>query len=259
MLPAVGDVLQFEVKSGVALLFRVVAEDGESRCVVLTRWTGKPLSKSLPRAASMFEVQPLKHHAWDRPMIGGWVSAAAPSSVKTVGRAKVKSVEAKRVMHPREWVLAKKKTKAMGERVLPVASWDGLLRDARAQWRWDHERELVLEEESRIEVGKAEALNAYVAKTSRGVKGFIGERFFETWDERVPSEVVKSLEALMQRAAKAIDSGGDAATNVGALVDAFFDVDYDFDELDQEELLAVASRLARAAGLSDAEFESLLD
>jgi hypothetical protein len=111
VLPAVGDVLQFEVKPGVALLFRVVASEEKARCVVLTKWVGAPVKRP-PRAATLFAVQPLKHHAWDRPMIGGWVNVATPQVVTKIGNAKVKPVEAKRVLHPKKCVMATKKTRA---------------------------------------------------------------------------------------------------------------------------------------------------
>jgi hypothetical protein len=163
VLPQVGEVLQFEVKPGVALLFRAVAKVEGARCVVLTRWSGPP-PETVPRAKSVFEVQPLQHHQWDRPMIGGWVSAEPPAGVRRVGKAKLRAGEAKRVMHPRDFVMASSRSAEMGQRVLPVASWESLMRDARAQWRWEHERAAVLAEDEARERAKLEAAVAELAR-----------------------------------------------------------------------------------------------
>lgn len=158
-LPRLGDVFQFEVKAGVAVLFRVVASEGDARCVVLTRWSGPP-RKTVPSPVDVFKVQALKHHQWDRPMIGGWVTAPPPPSVVKLGNVKLRAEEPRRVLHPRVWVTAKKQTKTMAKKVLAMASWESLMRDARAQWRWDHEREAVLAEDEAVQRAKLAAMEA---------------------------------------------------------------------------------------------------
>lgn len=167
-LPSPGDVFQFEVRPGVVMLLRVVAKEGDARCVVLTRWSGAPPGKSVPRSAEVFKVQPLKHHAWDRPMIGGWVTVSPPERVTKVGTVKLRAEEPKRVLHPRLWVTAKKQTKAMAKKVLPMASWESLMRDARAQWRWEHEHAQVLAEDAAVEQAKLDAMAAEVLRMRAG-------------------------------------------------------------------------------------------
>lgn len=162
-LPKLGDVFQFEVKPGVAMLFRCVAQEGDGRCVVLTRWSGPPRAK-VPSPVTVFQVQPLKHHQWDRPMIGGWVTVQPPESVTRIGTVKLRAVEPKRVLHPRVWVTAKKQTPAMAKKVLPMASWESLMRDARAQWRWENEHAAVLAEDEAVLRAKMEAMAAEVIK-----------------------------------------------------------------------------------------------
>ena len=162
-LPKAGDVFQFEVKSGVAMLFRCVAQEGDGRCVVLSRWFGEP-RKTVPSSPSLFTVQPLKHHQWDRPMIGGWVTTPPPDAVVKLGMVKLRDVEPRRVLHPRVWVTAKKQTPTMARKVLPMASWDSLVRDARAQWRWKNEHAAVLAEDEAVQRAKLEAMAAEVIK-----------------------------------------------------------------------------------------------
>lgn len=266
--PEPGDVLTYEVSPGRCVLFRVVAKVDDARCVVLTRWEGKP-PKKVPTAKSVKEVQPLEHHQWKRPMIGGWVREPMPDGVAKVGRVAVTKPERARVMHPRDWVNATKKTPDMGQKVLPMSAWAGLLRDAKAQWRWDHEREAVLAEEAAVQAAKLEAFNRAViaerekktALLARPMKSFREEVFFAKWTH-APKAMVAALEATMQKTVVALEGKlGDAAVpSLMRLVENFNELDgaheHEFDTADAEELMEAAFTLALVARVSEEVFET---
>lgn len=265
MRPEVGDVLAYEVSEGRAVLLRVVAQVDDACCVVLSRWQGKP-PKKVPTAKALFEVQPLKHHQWDRPMIGGWVREPLPPEVRVVGRVAVKRPERARVMHPRDFVNAVKKTTAMGQRVLPMASWFGVLRDAKAQWRWDHERDEVLAEEKAAQDVKLEAYEAAVEQlkaeklrqATRSFDEWKSQRFFETWSH-APAALVTQLEAAMQATVTQLEREADPLPALRELMKKFNVLNgaagHEFDGADGEELAQAAELLAQAAGLDAERFE----
>jgi hypothetical protein len=267
-LPEPGDVLTYEVSPGRCVLLRVVARVDDARCVVLTRWQGKA-PKKVPTAKSVKEVQPLEHHQWKRPMVGGWVREPLPDEVVRLGKLAVTRTERARVMHPRDWVNATTKTPHLGQKVLPMSGWAGLLRDAKAQWRWDHDRDAVLAEEAAVQAAKLEAFNRAVleererktALLARDVKSFREERFFATW-EHAPKALVTALEGAMQAAVQALEGkrGDVAVPSLMRLVEAFNSLDgahgHEFDTADAEELMEAAFTLALVTRVSEETFEA---
>jgi hypothetical protein len=121
-LPEPGEVFALEVSKGVDVLLRVVASVGKSRCVVVTK------------AEDLFSVQPMAHHGWKRPMIGGWVMEPPPPELRAQGLVPLRAGEAERVLHPETWVKLAKKTAALSHRVLPLCAWGLLVNDATAAW-----------------------------------------------------------------------------------------------------------------------------
>ena len=260
-LPAPGEVFTFEVSPGTCVLFRVVDEVADTRCVVLTRWSGaRP--KKVPTAKTVFEVQPLKHHQWDRPMIGGWVREPPPEDVAPLGKVRLRRGEKTRVMHPREWVNATVKSAAAGKKVLPIASWDGLLREALAQWRWDHDRAAVEAEDAQREAAKQEAVLAaaqelLAARTPVGpeptatrpsLDALAKETFFDHWSH-APAVVREMLEREVQAALKALRAG--AGTRALKQLARRFEAlngehGYSYDTIDEEELVGVLEKLEDA-------------
>ena len=161
-LPQPGDVFALEVSKGVEVLLRVVASLGKSRCVVVTMHSGPPLDHA-PSGAELFLAQPMAHHGWNRPMLGGWVVEPPPSALRALGEVPLRAGEAERVLHPETWVKLPKKTAALSHKVLPLCGWDVLLDDARLQWRWDHQRAAVLAEDAQREREKRATFEAAVA------------------------------------------------------------------------------------------------
>jgi len=262
---AVGEVWAYEVRPGRAVLFRAVAADDDATCVVLTRWEG-PTPRRAPRSNRVHEVQPLTHHEFDRPMIGGWVKTPPPASVRAVGVVPLAEGEAGRVVHPRDWVNAPKKTAALGKKVLPFFSWDTLLRDALAQWRWEHEKKTVLAEDAKSAGSGFEALQAALQRNrrsaereqKRGIAGLQGKRFFAAWKDHAPAELIDALEAAVAGALVSLEGKREraAVAPLMSLVRTFNALDgragHSFDAGDADDLVAIVERLGRASGMSPA-------
>lgn len=176
MKPRVGEVFVLTVAPGADVWLRVVAKREGAWCVVMT-------------GATVFDVQPLTQHGWNRPMLGGWVSDASPLPSRGVTR--VKPVEQQRVQHPKAW-LAKRDA---GRAVLPVMTWDGLISQARQQWRWDHERAAVKREEVRADAASLARFDAAVrsADASSGAA-------FPAWVGVVPDALIHDAEAAVRDA-----------------------------------------------------------
>jgi hypothetical protein len=201
-------------------------------------------------------------------MIGGWVKEPLPENVVRVGTLAVTRTERARVMHPRDWVNAAKKTATMGNKVLPMSGWAGLLRDARAQWRWDHDREAVLEEEAAVHAVKLEAFNRAVIEEQRKKAAMLsgelqalrGARFFAQWTH-APEKLVATLERAMQTTVEALDgrTGDEAVPALASLIRSLNALDgahgHEFDAADGEELMEAVLMISRAVQLSEDEFD----
>lgn len=265
-LPEPGDVLAFTV-STVDVLLRVVDAQGDARCVVMTRATG-----ALKKTPSLFEVQPLAHHAWNRPVLGAWVTTPPPQGVRRLGAVPLRAGEAARVLHPEQWVKQVVKTKADAQRVVSLASWDVLLRDVRLQWRWDHERAAVLAEDAARERQQASSLAAALeahgrqreAVVTRGVSALKRRRFFTAWKGSAPRALITAAEALLRDAVTSLEgkTPAQATRRLRQLVKAFNALDgahgHTFDGVDREDIVEALSTLALACNVDDDTFEEVL-
>lgn len=271
-LPQPGEVFAFEVRAGVELLLRVVAAVGDTRCVVASRFSGPP-RKRPPKAAALFAVQPLDHHDRARPLIGGWVSTPAPRSLRLLGRVRVESAEAARVLHPEAWVKVPRKTAALAQKVVPLTTWGALCDEARAQWRWDHERADVEREDAARDRGQADTLEAALARNRaeeealvrEGLPGLRDRRFFAAWEGEKPEALVRAAERAMRAAVRELDGLNPslAARRLVKLVKTFNALDgkhgEPFDASDAEDLMEAVLVLAQVCDVTADDFTRLVD
>ncbi len=271
-LPQPGEVFAYEVGAGVELLLRVVAAVGDSRCVVASRFSGAPCTTP-PEGAALFAVQPLDHHDRARPLIGGWVSTPAPRSLRRVGRVPVRRSEAARVLHPEAWVKVPRKTAALAQKVVPLTTWGALCDEARAQWRWDHERADVEREDAARDRDQAETLGAALARNraeeealvGKGLPGLRARRFFAVWGGEKPDALVRAAERAMSDAVRELDglTPSRAARRLVKLVKTFNALDGKhgeaFDASDAEDIMEAVLLLAQVCDVTADDFTRLVD
>jgi hypothetical protein len=261
-LPEQGEVFALEVSKGVDVLLRVVAALGKTRCVVMT----KP-------ADGAYEVQPIAHHGWNRPMLGGWVNEPAPPQLRSLGVVPLRPGESDQVLHPETWVKLPKKTAGLSHKVLPLCAWDLLVRDATLQWRWDHQREQVLAEDAKAEREKKNAFEAAIAAQGKrratlqkkGVASLKRRRFFAAWKGAVPGALIREAEAAMRDAVLSLEgkSPAQAARRLATLVRTFNKLDGHhgrrFDTTDAEDIMDAVGTVAFASGVDDVVFDEVID
>lgn len=271
-LPVPGELFALEVSKGTEVLFRVVAALGQTRCVVLSRHAG-PSLKRAPEGEAVFQVQPVAHHGWNRPMLGGWVSEPAPADLRALGRVPLRAGEAERVLHPESWVKLPRKTPELSHRVLPLCAWGLLIRDARSQWRWDHQRAAVLAEDAQAEREKQLKFEAALAAQGKrvatlqkkGVASLRRRRFFGAWKGAVPAALIAEAEAAMREAVVELEgkSAAQAARRLARLVRAFNRLDgrhgHAFDGTDAEDIMEAVGTVAFACGVEDDVFDEVVD
>lgn len=271
-LPQPGDVFAYEVRAGVELLLRVVAAVGDTRCVVATCFSG-PARKTPPKDAALFAAQPLDHHDRERPLIGGWISTPAPKTLRRLGRVPVKRTESARVLHPEAWVKVPRKTAALAQKVVPLTTWDALCDEARAQWRWDHERAAVEREDAARDRDQADTLEAALARNraeeeallSKGLPGLRERRFFAVWEGEKSDALIREAEEAMRGAVRELEglSPARAAQRLVKLVKAFNALDgkhgEPFDASDAEDIMEAVLLLAQVCDVTADDFTRLVD
>lgn len=272
-LPQPGDVFACEVGAGTELLLRVVAAVGDARCVVATRLSGPPRKTPPKTDAALFAVQPVDHHDRERPLLGGWVSLPAPKTLRRLGRVPVKRTESSRVLHPEAWVKVPRKTTALAQKVLPLTTWDALCDEARAQWRWEHERAAVEREDAAKGRQQADTLEAALARNraeeeallAKGLSGLQARRFFAVWEGEKSAELVRAAEDAMRDAVRELEglSPTRAAQRLAKLVKAFNALDgkHDerFDASDAEDVMEAVLVLAQVCDVTADDFTRLVD
>jgi hypothetical protein len=265
-------VFALEVSKGVEVLLRVVAAQGKTRCVVVTRHSGPPLERP-PVTKEIFEGQPLAHHGWNRPLIGGWVADAPPPELRPLGVLPLRKQESERVLHPETWWRLPKKTAELSHKVLPLCAWGLLVRDARVQWRWEHERADVLAEDAKLERENEAKFEAAVTAQGKrkatlqkkGVASLKKKRFFAAWKGAVPAPLIKEAELAMQEAIASLEgkSPAQAARRLARLVRTFNALDghhgRSFDTIDAEDIMDAVGTVAFACGVDDEVFDEVID
>lgn len=268
-LPQAGEVFAVRVAASNAneVALRVIDVCEGAACVVMTTWSAKgPLPK-------IFTLQAFDHHSWNRPVLGGWVQRPAPAEVRLLGVVPVRAAERARVLHPKLWLAMREKTAAMSKRVLPLVSWDGVLIDARAQWRWLHERAAVLAEDARAQALSQSKLFAAAAKQhaqrkrllGSGVEGLQKKRFFAAWSGAVPKRMQTAAERLLR---SAVTPGSELSKpewirRLISVVEAFNELDgsygHDFSTPDTEDIMEAVALVATACGIDDDTFDAEID
>ena len=261
-----------EVAKDLDVLLRVVAAAGTTRCVVVTKHSGPTLERA-PTTQGLFEVQPIAHHGWNRPLLGGWVSDAPPAGVRSLGVVPLRTGEGERVLHPEAWVKLAKKTAELSHKVLPLCAWGLLISDARTQWRWDHQRAAVLAEDAKLEREKKATFEAAIAAQGKrratlqktGVASLRRKRFFGAWKGAVPRAMIEEAEGAMRDAVLWLEgkSPSQAARRLASLVRKFNSLDgqhgRSFDSTDREDIMAAVGTVAFACGVEDAVFDEVID
>lgn len=266
-----GELLALDVAPARWAVLRVLAVEQGDACVVLTSWSG-PAGTSLAalrRNAALFTPQPLTHHKWSRPALGAWVKPPPPEAVTPVGRVPLRRGEAARCLHPSAWVSAPRKTAELAGRVLPVSSWEQLLDQARKQWRWDHDRAGLLEEEAAAQVARVAALQAAMARNAEaeraeeaaGLEGLVRHRFLPAWADEKPKALARAAEKLFRDAVKDLRQlpARSAPKRLRGLVtelNALY-ARYELDGEDAEDLLDALERLLRATPLTAQQVDAL--
>lgn len=266
-----GELLALDVAPSRWAVLRVLAEERGDLCVVMTRWSGPantPL-KALRRAPGLFELQPLSHHKWARPAVGGWLKPPAPASLAPLGKVPLRAGEAEQVLHPSAWVNAPRKTAELAARVLPVMRWDQLIDQARKQWRWEHDREALLREEATAQVERVAALQQAMARNAdeerareaAGLDGLARHRFFPAWRAEKPAALHRAAEKLLRDAVKDLRAlpARSVPRRLREVMAGFnaLHARYAFDSADAEDILEALERLARAAKLGPAQRDAL--
>jgi len=271
-LPAVGELFAFAVAPGVEGVLRVVAAHDASRCVVVTRVQGSPLKKA-PKGEALFELEPMTHHERRRPMMGCWVSVGPPAGVRSLGVVPLRADEGERVLHPEPWVKAARKTAALAAKVLPLASWDVVVADARAQWRWVHERDAVLAEDMRAERQRLDVFSAALAAqgketealAQRGVTALKRQRFFGAWKGQLPRALINDAELALREAVVSLEgrTAKQAASRLTKLVRAFNRLGkahgHTFDTTEAEDIMDAVGTVALACGVDETTFDDAID
>ena len=261
-----------EVSKGVDVVLRVVAAHGKTRCVVVTRHFGATLERA-PSSAEVFQVQPIAHHGWRRPVLGGWVSEVPPPALRPLGNVALRVGEAERVLHPETWVKLAKKTADLSHKVLPLCAWGLLVSDARVQWRWEHQRAAVLAQDAKAErESKANFAAAVAAQGERkatlqkkGVASLQKKRFFAAWKGSVPPALIRQAEAAMREAVLSLEgkSPARAARRLATLVRTFNTLNAQhgrcFDTTDAQDVMDALGTVAFACGVDDAVFDEVVD
>jgi hypothetical protein len=266
-----GELLALDVAPARWAVLRVLAVEQGDACVVLTSWSG-PAGTSLGalrRNAALFTPQPLTHHKWSRPALGAWVKPPTLEALTPVGRVPLRRGEAARFLHPSAWVSAPRKTVELARRVLPVSSWAQLLDQARKQWRWDHDRAGLLEEEEAAQVARVAALQAAMARNAEaeraeeaaGLEGLVRHRFLPAWADEKPPALARAAEKLFRDAVKDLRQlpARSAPKRLRGLVtelNALY-ARYELDGDDAEDLLDALERLLRATPLTARQVDAL--
>jgi hypothetical protein len=267
-LPIAGEVFAYEVAPGVEVLLRAVETHGATACLVLTRVEGARRQKP-PRVPALFEVEPFARRGL--AMTGAWVSEGPPQEVRRLGQVAVRDFERSRVVHPESWVKAQRKSAA--QTVLTMASWKRLLDDVRRQWRWTHEREVVLAEEARAETEKlsefARALEQQRQENERlverGVASLIKQRFFGAWKGQLPRALINDAERAMHAAVVELEgrTPRQATGRLAKLVREFNRLgsahEHTFDATESEDIMDAVGTLALACGVDEEAFDERID
>jgi hypothetical protein len=253
-------------------VLRVVAAYDASRCVVVTRVQGSSLKKA-SKGEARFELEPMTHHERRRPMMGCWVSVGPPAGVRSLGVVPLRAHEGERVLHPEPWVKATLKTAVLAAKVLPLASCDVVMADARAQFRWVHEREAVLAEDARAEHQRLDQFSAALAAQGketealarRGVTALKARRFFGAWKGQLPRALISDAELALRETVLSLEgrTAKQAARALTKLVRTFNRLGpahgHTFDSTEAEDIMDAVGTVALACGVDEATFDTAID
>jgi hypothetical protein len=249
-LPALGDAFAFPLADGRFSVCRVLLD---ATSAVAKKW-GNPvvavavsawIGSEIPGVDDpvLRPILHLNHHAWSDEPATIWVSEEPPSHFIYLGKIKPTA---------KEQALCR----------LSFGRWESLTIQPLTQWRWDHERGVVLAEDAIQE--KAEAERQLVAQQQRDeylsrvtLEQLRTRRFFRRW--RIPpAKAVRASRELMTRTVERLIELGPNASEVARMaalqecIEAFnsLDAKMKFIETDEREDICVEfEAVVHACGL----------
>lgn len=169
----------------------------------------------------------------------------------------------------KEFVLLGTTAPSLEEKRFDTDSYGGWLNfqfDALTQWRWDHEREKLLQDEAEEERAMSDKQDAVQAAHEAELKSMTLEklakyRFFPDWDDYPSAKVINAARRLMKETvAQLADLGKPASkskkmASIKSCVESFNALNTKYDEfIDtdiREDILVEIDRLTRASGLGE--------
>jgi hypothetical protein len=249
-LPEIGDAFAFPLADGRLSVCRVLldATSTEAKnwghpvvCVAVSTWIGTELPTVDDPA--LRPILHLNHHLWSNVPSTLWVSEQVPSNFTFLGK-----------IEPTD------KEQALAH--MAFGRWDHLAIQPLAQWRWDHERDVVLAEDRLRE--KAEAERRHVAEKERA--GYLSRvtlqdlrthRFFPRW-KAPPDRAVRASRELMAYTVQRLLEMGSSASGEARMavlqecIEAFnsLDAELDFIEtVEREDICEEFEAVVHACGL----------
>jgi hypothetical protein len=249
-----GDVMLLPVSETRAVALRVVAIRADECCVLATRWEGPlhPARVAVSRSRRVRQPRPLEHHERRRPLLGAWLSQPLP--LQRFARAPRRAEPP--VIHPREWARQTRGAPLDASRVVPRLGWSQFVEEVRTQWRWEHDRRALLDEEAAVRRAGQGALAAALAATREveTLQALARASFLAPWRSEKPRPLYLAAVGILRRAATQLAGAAQAeATAVmRRAVDEIraLDARWEFDDDDLDDLRYELRRLARAAGVS---------
>lgn len=185
--PPVGSVFASQTTDGryaVGRVLRIETEKGEARALIAaSSWLGHEIPAiDLPH---IFDTLVKTHHSWKSHPEVLWVNHPMPDQFRIVGQVTLSNKDRKAVSNT-------------------FGGWESIPLQALTQWRWDHDREGLLQEEAAKAAAEAERRIQNQKIRDEFMKSLTLEKlsqkdWLEDWSDEVPANAkLKSVELLIQ-------------------------------------------------------------
>lgn len=185
--PPVGSVFASQTADGryaVGRVLRIETEKGEARALIAaSSWLGNEIpATNLP---VIFDTLIKTHHSWKRHPEILWVNHPMPDQFRIIGQVTLSHEDLNAVSNT-------------------FGGWESIPLQVLTQWRWDHEREALLQEEAAKAAAEAErrVQNQKIRDEfmkSLTLPSLAQKDWLEDWSDEVPANAkLKSAELLKQ-------------------------------------------------------------
>jgi hypothetical protein len=195
----------------------------------------------------------MNHHAWRNRVAAMNLAEAAPREFKVLGKTQPTAEDA--ALTCNSW-----------------GYWVGLANDVLRQWRWDHDREAMLEED-RVEEEQGEReREAQQRERNKPVPlaTLRKERLLPDWaDLDLPPAVLRKVRAILRGAIDGLIALGPKPKRAAAMkvfqacTEALNELDeaneHFIETIEREDLCAAIDRMARSVGIKTKKMESVAD